>query len=431
MLEFLTAVMIASFGLMGAMLRCAPFAKNATSKQKRMLAAGFGIVILIYIGVLTAIMKLLGMQTAILCLQAGGNVLALAMSLPLLYVFRGAFKEHIFMLGVVASCQYLLLSVPAYIISLLTVAPVVRMWVFFGSTGVLLLLTYFPMRQMLIYTVEPFLRIDSGTYWNTICFVPLVYFFAMMFVLLATETISSFFQMVSGLFSGSMIIFMCLNIAADNKRLEERRNMEKQLEAQKNHYAELKVRVEDARKAKHDLIHHIAAIRHYMELDDKAGLRNYCDDLVGRHEKGSIPYTGNVAADGVLYYYMQQAKSQQIDFQYTGAIHSQGVADVDLCALLGNALDNALTACKTIDTGRRISVISQSEEHVLSIVVRNTFDGKVIVSGDRLLSRKRENRAGVGLASMRAICDRYGGTMDTIWDEGSFTVCFVLPRNQE
>lgn len=432
MLELTVALVIAFFGFMGAMLRCAPFIKSATGKQKRMLALGFGIVILAYIGALLIAMKILGLQAAILCLQVGGNLLALAMLPPLLYIFRGAFKEHIFMLGVVASCQYLLLSVPAYIVSLLDgVGPFITMWAFFGSAGVLMLMTYFPMRRLLIYTVEPFLKIDSGSYWNTICFVPLVFFFAMMFVLWGSETVSSLLQMVSGLFSGSMIIFMCLSIAADNKRLEERRNMEKQLAAQKLHYTELKTRVEDARKTKHDLKHHIAAIRHYMEVDDKAGLQAYCNELAGSMESGSIPYTGNVAADGVLYYYMQQAKFEKIQVQYAGTIKSNGIADVDLCALLGNALDNAVTACKTIPSGRSISVISQSEAQVLSIVVRNSFDGKVLTDGDRLLSRKRDNRTGVGLASMRSICERYGGSMDTSWDDRSFTVAFVLPLKQE
>ena len=190
--------------------------------------------------------------------------------------------------------------------------------------------------------------------------------------------------------------------------------------------------MERARKDKHDFKHHITAIRHYMDIDDKEGLRRYCDDLVERqNEHIIIPYTGNAAADGVLYHYMQRAQKEKVHFQYSGTIQSRGIADMDLCVLLGNALDNALAGCLTIPEGRSINVISQTDQQLLSIVVHNTFDGKVEQTEEGLLSRKRRNSHGVGLESMRSVCEQYGGSIDTQWNDRSFNLVILLPLTEE
>ena len=38
----------------------------------------------------------------------------------------------------------------------------------------------------------------------------------------------------------------------------------------------------------------------------------------------------------------------------------------------------------------------------------NSFDGKMNVDVEKIFSRKSENRIGVGLESMRSICEKYG-----------------------
>lgn len=142
---------------------------------------------------------------------------------------------------------------------------------------------------------------------------------------------------------------------------------------------------------------------------------------------GEIPYTGNAAADGVVYHCLQSCGQEGVDFRYSGTIHSNGISDMDLCVLLGNALDNALAGCLTIPKNRSIQLICQSEKQVLSILVRNTFDGNIIQTNGEFQSRKQEGRIGVGMHSMQLVCSRYGGTMETVWDENHFTIMFLLP----
>ena len=70
---------------------------------------------------------------------------------------------------------------------------------------------------------------------------------------------------------------------------------------------------------KHAIIfrHQVAAIKGFLDKNDMEGLRGYCDDLeLEEMGKVTIPYTGNAAADGVLYHYGCIARAKISSFPY-------------------------------------------------------------------------------------------------------------------
>lgn len=432
MYNFLVAGVITLCVNFGVWQRYSPFVSVINPRQKRTLYGYYIFLAAINWIVLTVALHIWGQTAAFNYLRFGGIVYAIILSFVNVLVIPGRIREHLFVFGAVLTCNYLLLSVPNYLITVLPVDRITDpLLVVLSAYFTVLLLFFVPLRKLLCSTVEPFLRLESGVYGNMIWFMPVVLFATRFLYLGGEHNTGDIRQLISSMLYIAVIVLICVSMIADCKRIRDHKIMEDQLANQKLYYAELKVRVEEARKEKHDLKHHIAAIRHYVVLDDKEALLRYCDDLSGDMDhRERIPYTGNIVADGVLYNYIRHATKEKINFQYSGTIHSQGIADMDLCVLLGNALDNALTGCRTISEGREIRVISRSEKQLLSIVVRNTFDGKVIQSADGLLSRKRGNRAGVGLSSMHSVVERYGGSMETQWDEQYFTVMFMLPLSE-
>lgn len=433
MLNVLAAILITLCMSFGVMLRYAPFTSVITPGQKRTAYIWYIVLTACNVAVLTAALHIWGVVAAFTYLRFGGIVYAVILMLVNVFIIPGRTREHLFVFGVVITCNYLLMTVPNYVIAFLPGSTDTGyLFVVLGIYTGILLLTHFPLRKLLCDTVEPFLHLNSGEYWNTVWFIPIAFFGTRFLSLGGEHDSGSIQQLLSGVLYILVIILMCISIAASQERIRQRQDMEKQLASQKLHYAELRVRVEEAWKTRHDFKHHIAAIRHFMDIGDTEGLQRYCDELAARIDgQSSFPYTGNAAADGVLYHYMQLSEQENIDFRHAGTFRSHGIADVDLCALLGNALDNALAGCLTIAEGRSIHVISQSEKHMLSIVVRNTFDGVVKGSGDDLLSRKRADSPGIGIASMRSICERCGGSMQLQWDEHNFTVMFILPLSED
>ena len=100
------------------------------------------------------------------------------------------------------------------------------------------------------------------------------------------------------------------------------------------------------------------------------------------------------------------------------------VADVDLCALLGNALDNAMEAAvKARD--KQITLRCRAEKGVLMLKVSNALTGE---ETEELRSTKADSaHHGFGLPGIREIAGRYGGSLEAGPREGRFELLACLP----
>ena len=111
-------------------------------------------------------------------------------------------------------------------------------------------------------------------------------------------------------------------------------------------------------------------------------------------------------------------------------LNINGIADMDLCVILGNALDNAFAGCLTLPDNRKVTLVTQIEKSTLFLNIKNTFDGKIEKKENLILSRKRENSEGIGLKSIKSICDKYRGTLELKWDKDTFVILIILTLNQ-
>lgn len=427
----LFAVVTTACFVPGLLLRYGPFSALLTAKQKLRLAACYGLMGIANAAVLYFVPHAAGgvaMQFVKMDLLAFGIITTVINIL----LIPGHFREHMFVYGVVTTCNYLIVSIPTAISATLvglddTLGYSVNAIMYI----VLVAICYHPMRRLLRNTVEPFLTLECDDYWGTTWFIPTAIFLAIYIAFPGDYYANSINSALSGLLIGSAMILICYSIAADHQRLRDKKVMEKQLIDQKLHYAEMKAHVEDARKTRHDFKHYLAAVQHFIDTDDKSGLQNYCDDLIEKVNVDiQIPYTGNTAVDGVLYRYARLARENNIKFEYNGSFKSDGIADMDMCVLLGNALENALQGCKTVDNNRFILLAAETKGQMFSVVVSNSFDGVVLVNSGALLSRKRHNEPGIGIESMRTVCKRYDGSLQFQNDESVFYLTAMLLMNK-
>ena len=100
------------------------------------------------------------------------------------------------------------------------------------------------------------------------------------------------------------------------------------------------------------------------------------------------------------------------------------VADMDLCALLGNALDNALEGTRGAGE-RRITVRCKADKGLFMLRVENTLGGEV--KPDLATTKADKAAHGFGIPGMREIAERYGGTLDAGAREGRFELVVCLP----
>lgn len=363
------------------------------------------------------------------------SVLSWAVLIPMILtlVYPRYWQEYIFCSTLVTMLNYLLGAFAAYLTNHFYGWDSIETYIGVELLSSLFMgICYYPIRQLILRTLRPFLSSERNTFWRSIFLLPAAMLLSAYFMLPSNEHIVSFSQVLSRFFMIVTTFFICNSMSKEYALYKEKQEMTEQLRQQKLYYVQIGQELEQARRQRHDFKHHLVTIQHYIETQNITGLQEYMGSMSAQNEMCTpIPYSGNSPADGVIYHFVQQSHADHIQFSYQGTIRSDGIADTDLCVLLGNALDNALTGCMTIPENRFIYLTVQSKKQLLSILIQNSFDGIVEESkGGRMLSRKRQNCEGIGIRSMESICKRYGGTLEYSWDANTFTLCILLPLHQ-
>lgn len=116
------------------------------------------------------------------------------------------------------------------------------------------------------------------------------------------------------------------------------------------------------------------------------------------------------------------------EIDYIGQI---GVADIDMCALLANLLDNAIEACEKIaEEERWISLKIKKVNDMLFIWVQNSMElGKVEKS--KFFETNKENKElhGLGMKSIDNVVKKYDGHKEYEIQKDTFQIYISIPTN--
>lgn len=180
---------------------------------------------------------------------------------------------------------------------------------------------------------------------------------------------------------------------------------------------------------RHDYHNHIQAMLALM--DNPEELRNYLwklnDDLT---TVDTVLKTGNVMVDAILNSKLSLIKSKNIMVNAKATVPTElQISEIDLCAIIGNLLDNAMEAClRQSETEERfIRVYIGILKKQLYICVTNSVGGMVKKSGKRYLSSKNSDAHGFGLMRIDTLAEKYSGYVNRQSEEGAFATEVMLP----
>ena len=223
---------------------------------------------------------------------------------------------------------------------------------------------------------------------------------------------------------GAILIYYVVTrlILEQNKTLELKEKNH-QLNMQAVQYENLQEKITDARRAKHDVRHHIALMQEYLTHGNLTALREYLNQYsADLPDDTLVRFCENTAANAVLLYFAQQAKNHKIDYIVKADIPADlPVSETDISVLLGNLIENALDACKAENTDNtKIIVRANYIGASLCITVDNTFTGTLKHAGDGSLASTKHKGAGLGTQSVRSIAEQYGGVCRFEAKDGMF-----------
>lgn len=233
----------------------------------------------------------------------------------------------------------------------------------------------------------------------------------------------------------SVILMMAILVFRVNRQYK----MEKELADLKSQQAELLERdylaLNNAYAANaklfHDFHNHIGALRQLLSHEKLKEAVKYLDELqTPVRNMADTFWTGDETADYLINSKAAAAADQGISFQAQVEFpRHTNIRSADLCAILGNLLDNALEAAKQVpEHGQRlIRLTIRRINQMLVIKVENSFFVPPVAENGSLVTTKKERGLhGWGLKSAQAAAEKYDGMVQTSHEDRIFRAVVTL-----
>ena len=102
------------------------------------------------------------------------------------------------------------------------------------------------------------------------------------------------------------------------------------------------------------------------------------------------------------------------------------ISDVELSIIIGNLLDNAIEACRTVTEERFIRIFISMKGNMLYFSMLNSAGTKKTKIGS-LFTTHKDGVHGFGLRRAEAILEDHGGWVKYNSEDGAFTSEFLVP----
>ncbi len=221
----------------------------------------------------------------------------------------------------------------------------------------------------------------------------------------------------------SIVMLFSVLILAEHEQLERTSQLVKLREV---YYQGLRQQEHQVRTLRHDLRNHLTVVRGRLEQGDTQGALSYLEELSGSPAlSGARRICENDTANAVLTAKAEAMRQSGLTPDFAVALPEQlPFSDLDLTALLGNALDNAMEAAVRAED-KIVSVRCRVQKGLFMLRVENALGGAV--APDLATTKADKTAHGLGLPGMREIAERYGGTLEAGVKAGRFELVVCLP----
>lgn len=230
------------------------------------------------------------------------------------------------------------------------------------------------------------------------------------------------------------ITWIIVDFIAQNHRNLHVRMENHYLHLQSIQYESLKNKMEESRRAKHDMKQVLRVAQSYLYNKEYERLKGYLDEYLKTSPSEEIIfYCSNYALNALIVYYKDLANKYKIPFEISIQIEEiEGIGDTELVVLYGNLLDNAMEAC--IDEKNKNPYIHFSMIQVgngIYTVIENSYYG-VIKRKEKRFETTKQGHTGIGLYSVEQIVKKYEGMLEVKVEEEKFWVSFLFyPMNEK
>lgn len=208
------------------------------------------------------------------------------------------------------------------------------------------------------------------------------------------------------------------------------RNVTYTLDKQKEYYAGIVRYMDEAKILRHDMRFHITTLQVLVAEGNVTAAAEYLNHLNRLFDQSRIvQICENTIVNAIVSAQVENARAERIAMRASVSVADDlGIDDLDLCVVFGNCIENAIEACQKLPAGqeRYIALNSVVCGEQFLLMIQNPYCGaRVTGNGD---PKSGKPAGGLGLKSVRAVVERYGGEFTIDAADGKFTVCIMMPR---
>lgn len=281
--------------------------------------------------------------------------------------------------------------------------------------------------------------------WFVLLIIPVISIFTMSFVsliiiniedqLLPMQHIFSILSILGILMTNSLVYVLYVNMQKDHAKQLEYSILQQAFKSQEKSVEETKILYQSVRSIRHDLKQHFQVALTMLH----SGKINEAVDYMEKYNDTVLDGISNkVFCDNDVVNYIINSKSKicsdrHIKIYIYIANEIPEFSDLDLCVLLGNALDNAIEGVSG-DGNNEIYLELRNVDNFFMISVKNTIINSVLEYNPNLISTKNEKELhGLGILSMKEVVQKYNGSIEFYESDNKFCCDMLLdiPDNMQ
>ncbi|MBQ9968966.1 MAG: Spo0B domain-containing protein [Oscillospiraceae bacterium] len=211
-----------------------------------------------------------------------------------------------------------------------------------------------------------------------------------------------------------------------------------QYDALVSSYRDLERLNSDLRAQRHDYLNHLQVVYGLMELEEYDELKTYLAPIYkGMMKTGKALKTKNPAVNALLRAKMEEAESKGIDFyvEVTSDLSGLKAEPWELCKVLANLMDNAITALEAIPSEKKLRVdIGEDRDSYRFSVANNgpaipeELQESIFREG---FTTKKESGHGMGLSIVTQVLKTYKGTISLSSTEEETVFRIRIPKSNQ
>lgn len=198
------------------------------------------------------------------------------------------------------------------------------------------------------------------------------------------------------------------------------KNDHARLSIEKSYYEILENQNRQLMMYAHDAKNHLGAMQ---SLNSDPRIESYISKLSQQLTDYSRNcHSGNKLLDVMIGKYSFECERKGIYFEYDVKLcNLSNVDDIDLVAVLGNLMDNAVSAAEKSQL-RKISLVTAKRNSYSIIIISNSYDVPPrTIAGNLVTTKVEREHHGYGIKSVRKTLKKYGGDFEWNYDETSHT----------